>query len=425
MEKLKTKVIAILTACIMTITGCKLELNNLLNKDEISEPTKAIDETSATIEPTEEKTFATEPIETTEEIEETIDIPIIDIFLPTPKEQQVTATTNINIRSSNTTESLKIGELKIYETAYRILSLDNNWDLIRHDEGIGYVCSDYLEETDNYIESEYKHKEHNDIVLTTTDLNFRTQPNTEGEIIRTFKINTELQVIATVNNGWLLVNYNGTIGYVHGDYTISLLERAQEKYPELNLEELNVEKVVYVDASDLNIRKGPGTDYERDGNLVRLESARVLKEIDDWYFIMTNEYTFGFINKNYTKTLEGIFVIVDLSVQRLYLYNNNELYYVTPVTTGKDSTPSDIGLFKIYYKATNVTLTDNKTYWSPVDYWMAYNGGEGIHDADWRSVFGTESYKYAGSHGCINTPPEIADDIYENVTIGTKVLVHK
>ena len=93
----------------MTITGCKLELNNLLNKDEISEPTKAIDETSATIEPTEEKTFATEPIETTEEIEETIDIPIIDIFLPTPKEQQVPATTNINIRSSNTTESLKIG----------------------------------------------------------------------------------------------------------------------------------------------------------------------------------------------------------------------------------------------------------------------------------------------------------------------------
>ena len=102
-----------------------------------------------------------------------------------------------------------------------------------------------------------------------------------------------------------------------------------------------------------------------------------------------------------------------------------ELEYIERINSIIEGTAYQIAVFKIYYKATNVTLTDNKTYWSPVDYWMAYNGGEGIHDADWRSVFGTESYKYAGSHGCINTPPEIADDIYENVTIGTKVLVHK
>lgn len=458
MDKIKNKLIAIITAWIFFITGCKLDLNNFINRDKINEPTTKKEESSMTTEPSEEKTIIlettesliepeiteenimTEPTESlieteipeettdvsenTETQQETIDIPQIELE-PSNKDELLIATTNVNIRSSNTTDSLIIGELKIYETAYRILSCDNNWDLIRHDEGIGYVCSDYLEETDNYIESEYKHKEYNDIVLTKTDLNFRKEPNTEGEIIRTFRINTELQVIAKVDNGWLLVNYNGTIGYVHGDHTISLLEKAKQQYPELNLEELDIQNVVYVDASDLNIRKGPSTEYERDGNLVRLESARVLKEIDDWYFIMTNEYTFGFINKNYTKTLEGIFVVVDLSVQRLYLYNNNVLYYVTPVTTGKDSTPSDIGLFKIYYKATNVTLTDNKTYWSPVEYWIAYNGGEGIHDADWRSVFGTESYKYAGSHGCINTPPEIADNIYENVSLGTKVLVHK
>ena len=74
---------------------------------------------------------------------------------------------------------------------------------------------------------------------------------------------------------------------------------------------------------------------------------------------------------------------------------------------------------------TDVTLTDNETYWSPVDYWMRYNGGEGLHDANWRSVFGTESYHYAGSHGCVNMPPAITDEIYENVEVGTKVLVHK
>ena len=427
MEKLKTKIIAILTAGIMTITGCKL--NNFLNKDEISKPIKEIDETSVTTEPTEEIPGATVDFIEPEITEETfLQESITELIIG---EELVTANDNINVYSSNKNDSLVIGKLKIYESAYRILSLDNNWDLIRCDEGIGYVCSDFLVSTNELIETDYQHEEYNDIVLTTTDLNFRTSPNEESTIIRTFRINTELKVIGKVDNGWLLVNYNGTIGYVYGDYTISLLERAQEKYLDLNLEELNTQKVVYVNASDLNIRKGPGTDYERDGNLVRLESARVLKEIDDWYFIMTNEYTFGFINKNYTKTLEGIFVIVDLSVQRLYLYNNNELYCVASVTTGKDKTPSDIGLFSIWYKGTNEEIIPNYL----VDYWMPYNSSyEGLHDAErWRSEYGmhtedeiqAQKYRYNGSNGCINMQRENAKLVYENVTIGTKVLVHK
>ena len=56
---------------------------------------------------------------------------------------------------------------------------------------------------------------------------------------------------------------------------------------------------------------------------------------------------------------------------------------------------------------------------------MPYNRGEGLHDATWRSVFGTQNYKTNGSHGCINMPLDITDDIYDNVSVGTKVLVHK
>ena len=140
---------------------------------------------------------------------------------------------------------------------------------------------------------------------------------------------------------------------------------------------------------------------------------------------MTNDYNFGFVSKEYTKDLTEDFIIVDKSEQQLYFYNGNDLYFTTPVTTGKDSTPSDTGLFKIYAKQTNRYLTDGKTYNSWVGYWMPYNGGEGLHDANWRTVFGTESYHTGGSHGCINLPPELADDIYNNASVGTKVLVHK
>ena len=67
-------------------------------------------------------------------------------------------------------------------------------------------------------------------------------------------------------------------------------------------------------------------------------------------------YTYSEEDNNLTKTkiasikeLDEEFVIVDLDQQKLYLYNGTDQYIQTPVTTGKDSTPSDKGLFKIYY----------------------------------------------------------------------------
>lgn len=338
---------------------------------------------------------------------------------------EVIATTTVNLRSSNTADSIKLDQLQIYDKAYKILSCDNGWDLVRFNDKIGYVFRDYIDYTNNQYETDYNHVKHDDIVITTGTLNFREQPTANSKKLGTFTANTELQVLATVEDSeWLLVRYNGVLGYVHSGYVISMLDRANELYPELQLSNLKTQSVVYT-TTGLNFRTGNSTDFPSLGLLETYETLRVIGEYDGWYFVMTNDYNFGFISAAYTKVLEDRYVIVDKSEQQLYLYDDNELLYTTPVTTGKDSTPSDTGLFKISYKATNVTLSDNKTYWSPVRYWMPYNGGEGLHDADWRSVFGTESYHYGGSHGCINMPVDITDEIYNNVEAGTKVLVHK
>ena len=63
-------------------------------------------------------------------------------------------------------------------------------------------------------------------------------------------------------------------------------------------------------------------------------------------------------------------------------------------------------------------------YATPVSYWMAVYGNIGIHDATWRRKFGGSIYKTGGSHGCINTPYANAKMIYENVSIGTPVIVY-
>ena len=62
----------------------------------------------------------------------------------------------------------------------------------------------------------------------------------------------------------------------------------------------------------------------------------------------------------------------------------------------------------------------------PVDvkYWMPFNGGQGLHDAWWRSEFGGSIYKNNGSHGCVNMPPKAAKKLFENASTGDIVIVY-
>ena len=470
MSKNRIKLMAAIISCGMFMTGCEMDIKEAQNKfkDKVNLPNLS-PETSETGEeyitteninifeditipysevakPKQEQMETTtpeksDPINPDEEIqtnsseEETIAESVAQTESEPPIETEppvdltiddiiVHATTKVNVRSGNTTDSIIIGSLELGESAYKILSCNNNWDLVRTNEKIGFVCRDYLEYSEEIQEDEYEHQIKNDIVLTTSEINMRDKPTSDSKQLNKFRKGTELEVVAEVDNGWLLVKYNGQLGYIKSDYTQSMLEKINELYPELELDDLGIQKIVY-STTTLNIRNGNSIDHEQIGQLEQYESVRVLGEYEDWYLIMTNDYSFGFVSKEYTKDLEDTYVIVDKSKQQLYLYNNDELLYTTPVTTGKDSTPSDTGLFKIYSKETDRYLTDRKTYNAHVNYWMPYNGGEGLHDAAWRSVFGTESYHYGGSHGCINIPPKITETIFDNVKVGTKVLVHK
>ena len=428
--KKRIKLIAYILSCIMGFTSSKIIIQELNKKDNFQNQNNG------------QTTSQTPPIETTTGITEFIENMIFPndktVTEPTnPAEIEITepeiitddivmTTSDVNIRANNSEDALIIGNLQINESAIKIVSSDNGWTLVKANDKIGYISSSYLQLTGETVEREYDHNLKNDIVLTTTDLNFRTGPSTDYEVIETFKINTELRVVAEVDNGWLLVQHNDRLGYVSSEYTISLLEKARQQYPELELTELNVEKVVYTDADGLFLRNGNTTEAEILGQLSNLESTRVLGEYGDWYFVMGNDYNFGFINKNYTEELNGIYVIVDLSEQRLYMYKDNQLYCVAPVTTGKDSTPSDIGLFEIWYRGTNEEIVPGYV----VDFWMPYNRGEGLHDAEIYGMHTEEekqqqNYRWNGSNGCINMERDNAKLVYENTSIGTPVLVHK
>ena len=136
------------------------------------------------------------------------------------------------------------------------------------------------------------------------------------------------------------------------------------------------------------------------------------------------------VGYNNANDIGDSYVEIDLTYQTLWLYKNGELIITTPVVTGNiyagyDTPP---GVYILKYKTMNVTLkgqnADGSDYASPVTYWMPFNGGIGMHDANWRSTFGGEIYKGGGSHGCVNLPPSKAGIIYQNVEEGYPIVVH-
>ncbi len=125
------------------------------------------------------------------------------------------------------------------------------------------------------------------------------------------------------------------------------------------------------------------------------------------------------------------YVEIDYTNQHMWFYKDGALVVDTPIVTGNTSQKmgSPEGVFVLYDKEEKAILRgdDNKTgkgYNTPVDFWMPFSGGVGIHDSKWRNTYGGTIYKGSGSHGCINTPWEAAKKIYENISVGVPIICY-
>ena len=110
------------------------------------------------------------------------------------------------------------------------------------------------------------------------------------------------------------------------------------------------------------------------------------------------------------------YVEISLGGQHIWFYKNGKLLVDSDIVTGNKSrgwaTPA--GVYKLTYKQKKAVLT-GENYRTPVDFWMPFNGGIGLHDATWRSQFGGNIYVSNGSHGCVNLPYKVAEIIFNNI----------
>lgn len=143
---------------------------------------------------------------------------------------------------------------------------------------------------------------------------------------------------------------------------------------------------------------------------------------------------------DFAKTMPAKMVVVSTEDQMARMYQAGQEVFSSPVTTGGPELPTDHGVFHIYAKFPDFTFHSpwppgSPYYYLPsfVQYWMPFDGGEGLHDASWRTNFGpgsnleetdlgTGNY-ILGTHGCVNLPTPAAAWLWNWAPVGTTVVV--
>lgn len=119
-------------------------------------------------------------------------------------------------------------------------------------------------------------------------------------------------------------------------------------------------------------------------------------------------------------------ILVDRSEQKLYAYEEDELYMAETISTGIELTPTPRGIFTIFRKTPTRYMQgplpgiSSKYYDLPGVPWNLYFTKQGgvIHGTYWHDKFGQK-----WSNGCVNVPVDKAEELYNWADIGTPVIV--
>ncbi len=191
------------------------------------------------------------------------------------------------------------------------------------------------------------------------------------------------------------------------------------------------------------------TTFEEQGWDIDVEKTceRYLTAIEEGYVgvlgpVMTRQDEEG-------NELTDTYVEISIEEQTMWLIVDGEVQVETPIVTGgadvaltdevtkeflissynERSTPSN-GIWTIKKKVTphlmkGPMLSNGQySYTLQVTYWLPFNDQVGIHDNYQRVDYGGLIYQTSGSHGCINTPYEAVEEIFNTVEVGTMVVVY-
>lgn len=117
-------------------------------------------------------------------------------------------------------------------------------------------------------------------------------------------------------------------------------------------------------------------------------------------------------------TSTGKSILVSLSQQRIYAYQDGQMIHSHLVSTGLPGTPTVLGDYKIKVKLLADDMSGPGYFLPQVPYTMYFYQGYAIHGTYWHNAFGRPM-----SHGCVNLPTDEAKWFFDWAEVGTPVRV--
>lgn len=197
---------------------------------------------------------------------------------------------SLRMRSEPSTEASTLTYL-IEGTKVRVHEELDGWYKVSYGESTGYVAAEYVDYSPAAVtEPAPVDQEGTRAVINGSDVNFRTGPSTDCDVISRMNLGTEVVVLEVVS-GWCQVAYGGQTGYVSADYvSVDGLALANPRG--------------IVTGSCVNVRSAPSTDSSiltkvYAGNIVGLVSLA-----DGWYAVTYNG-TSGYMSADYVREYTG------------------------------------------------------------------------------------------------------------------------
>ena len=122
-------------------------------------------------------------------------------------------------------------------------------------------------------------------------LNLRDHPSMKGEVIGRIEKNGGGEILEDLGN-WYLIRSGGIEGYVSSKYCVTGKE-ARALAPSVAV------RMVHSTVRHLNVRSGPGLDFEILTQIGPKDHFRVEADLGEWYRISFNDRP-GYISKKYT-----------------------------------------------------------------------------------------------------------------------------
>jgi hypothetical protein len=144
---------------------------------------------------------------------------------------------------------------------------------------------------------------------------------------------------------------------------------------------------------------------------------------------------------NLSPSAQGKEIVVSLSQQEMYAFQNGAQVYSAAVMTGRPALPTPTGTYHVFAKLSPTTFyspwPQGSPYWyAPTHINYALEWGEGghfLHDSWWHSVYGpgtngwhkdpVDGWQW-GTHGCVAMPLKVAAWLYKWAPIGTTVQIN-